>query len=389
MNIIETEQRYTSGVYPKREVAIVRGLGTRVWDDAGQEYLDCTSGQGVASLGHCHPAVARALAEQSQRLITCPEIFHNDQRANLLKRLAEVTPEGLDRFFLCNSGAEAIEGSLKLTRLSTKRTGVVATMRGFHGRTMGALSATWNKKYRKPFAPLVPDYTHVPFNKLAKMEQAISDKTAAVLVEIVQGEGGVRPGDADYFQGLRDLCHERGALLVIDEVQTGFGRTGRWFASEHMGIVPDIMALGKAIAGGYPMGAVALGPRVNELTKGTHGSTFGGNPLACAASLAALDAYEEEQLIERSATEGAYLLSRLRERLQMPLVRQIRGLGLMVGIELKIRVTPILRALMARGVLALPAGPTVLRLLPPLTITRQELDHAVDTIAESLAEVSR
>jgi len=388
MNIIETEQRYTSGVYPKREVAIVRGLGTRMWDDEGREYLDCTSGQGVANLGHCHPAVARALAEQSQRLITCPEIFYNDQRAKLLKRLAELTPEGLERFFLCNSGAEAIEGALKLARLSTKRTGIVATMRGFHGRTMGALSATWNKKYRKPFAPLVPDYKHVPFNKLAKMEAVIDDNTAAVLVEIVQGEGGVRPGDADYFQGLRDLCHERGALLVIDEVQTGFGRTGRWFASEHMGIVPDIMALGKAIAGGYPMGAVALGPRVNKLAKGTHGSTFGGNPLACAASLAALDAYEQEGLIEHSAKEGAYLLTRLQESLKTPLVRGIRGLGLMIGIELKIRVTPILRALMERGVLALPAGPTVLRLLPPLVITREELDRAVDAIAESLAEVS-
>ena len=212
---------------------------------------------------------------------------------------------------------------------------------------------------------------------------------AAVFLEPVPGANGVLVPPPEYWPTVREACDRHGALLVADEVLTGFGRTGRWFASEHMGIVPDIMALGKAIAGGYPMGAVALGPRVNELTKGTHGSTFGGNPLACAASLAALDAYEEEQLIERSATEGAYLLSRLRERLQMPLVRQIRGLGLMVGIELKIRVTPILRALMARGVLALPAGPTVLRLLPPLTITRQELDHAVDTIAESLAEVSR
>lgn len=386
MNIIETEQRYTSGVYPKREVAIVRGLGTHMWDAEGREYLDCTSGQGVANLGHCHPAVAAALAEQSQRLITCPEIFYNDQRAKLLKRLAEISPEGLERFFLCNSGAEAIEGALKLARLSTKRTGVVATMRGFHGRTMGALSATWNKKYRKPFAPLVPNYHHVPFNNLERMEQAIGDDTAAVLVEIVQGEGGVRPGNAEYFQGLRRLCDERGALLVIDEVQTGFGRTGRWFASEHMGIVPDIMSLGKAIAGGYPMGAVALGSRIGQLSKGTHGSTFGGNPLACAASLAAISAYEEEGLIERSAELGAYLLNSLKT-LKSPLVREIRGLGLMVGIELKTRVTPVLRALMARGVLALPAGPTVLRLLPPLVITREELDQAVEAIAASIAEL--
>ncbi|MGB0387914.1 MAG: aspartate aminotransferase family protein [Ardenticatenaceae bacterium] len=394
MNIIETEQRYTSGVYPKREAAIVRGSGTRVWDAEGNEYLDCTSAQGVANLGHCHPAVAAALAEQSQRLISCPEIFYNDQRARLLERLAGLLSGGegegskMDRFFLCNSGAEAVEGALKFARLSTKRTGVVATMRGFHGRTMGALSATWERKYRKPFAPLVPDYHHVPFNKLERMEQAIGDKTAAVLVEIVQGEGGVRPGDADYFQGLRRLCDERGALLVIDEVQTGFGRTGRWFAHQHMGIVPDIMALGKAIAGGYPMGAVALGTRVGKLPKGTHGSTFGGNPLACAASLAAIGAYEEDGLIERSAELGAYLLTRL-QTLESPLLRQIRGLGLMVGIELKTRVTPLLRALMARGVLALPAGPTVLRLLPPLIITPEELDQAVEAIADALGNMTR
>lgn len=384
MNIIQTEQQYTSGVYPKREVAIVRGQGTRVWDAEGREYLDCTSGQGVASLGHSHPAVAAALARQSQRLISCPEIFHNDQRAALLARLAERLPGDLDRFFLCNSGAEAVEGALKFARLSTKRTGIVATMRGFHGRTMGALSATWERKYRKPFAPLVPDYHHVPFNKLAKMEEAIGANTAAVLVEIVQGEGGVRPGSKEYFQGLRELCSERGAMLVIDEVQTGFGRTGRWFACEHVGIVPDLMSLGKAIAGGVPMGAVAIGSRVGGLAKGTHGSTFGGNPLACAAALAAIEAYQQEGLVQRSAELGAYLLKRL-QALDSPLVREVRGLGLIVGIELKKRVTPILRALMERGILALPAGPTVLRLLPPLVITQEELDHVVEVLSEVLA----
>jgi acetylornithine/LysW-gamma-L-lysine aminotransferase len=384
MNIIQTEQEYTSGVYPKREVAIVRGQGTRVWDAEGREYLDCTSGQGVANLGHSHPAVAAALARQSQRLISCPEIFHNDQRAALLARLAERLPGDLDRFFLCNSGAEAVEGALKFARLSTKRTGIVATMRGFHGRTMGALSATWERKYRKPFAPLVPDYHHVPFNKLAKMEEAIGPNTAAVLVEIVQGEGGVRPGSKEYFQGLRELCSERGAMLVIDEVQTGFGRTGRWFACEHVGIVPDLMSLGKAIAGGVPMGAVAIGSRVGGLAKGTHGSTFGGNPLACAAALAAIEAYEEEGLVQRSAELGAYLLRRL-QALDLPIVREVRGLGLIVGIQLKKRVTPVLRALMERGILALPAGPTVLRLLPPLVITQEELDHVVEVLSEVLA----
>ncbi|MFQ5410443.1 MAG: aspartate aminotransferase family protein, partial [Anaerolineales bacterium] len=364
VSVIETERQFTSGVYPKRDVAIVRGEGARVWDADGREYIDCVGGHGVANLGHCHPKVVEAIAQQAQMLITCSEVFYNDRRAELLSRLFARLPDGLNRIFLCNSGAEAVEGAIKFTRLSTGRPGIVATMRGFHGRTMGALSATWERKYREPFEPLVPAFSHVPFNNLDRMVQAVSDDTAAVLVEIVQGEGGVRPGSAEYFQGLRKLCDERGALLIVDEVQTGFGRTGRWFAVEHAGIVPDLMCLGKAIAGGVPMGAVAIGPAVAELPAGVHGSTFGGNPLACAAAIAALEAYDREGLIQRSTDMGRYLLERL-QNVESPLIREVRGLGLMIGIELKTRVTPVLQELMGRGVLALPAGPTVLRLLPP------------------------
>lgn len=384
--VIALERRFTSGVYPKRDVAIVRGRGARVWDAAGREHIDCVGGHGVANLGHCHPAVTEAIARQAQMLITCPEVFYNDRRAEFLARLVERLPEGLERVFLCNSGAEGVEAAIKFARLSTGRPGIVATMRGFHGRTLGALSATWERKYRRPFEPLVPGFTHAPFDNLEAMEKAVGDETAAVLVEIVQGEGGVRPGSRAYFQGLRRLCDERGALLIVDEVQTGFGRTGRWFACQHHGLVPDLMCLGKAIAGGVPMGAVAIGPRVAELPTGSHGSTFGGNPLACAAALAALDAYEREGLVERSAELGAYLLDRLRA-LDSPLVREVRGLGLMLGIELKRRVTPVLQALMARGVLALPAGSTVLRLLPPLVIKREELETVAEAIGEVLAEM--
>ncbi|MDQ4078018.1 MAG: aminotransferase class III-fold pyridoxal phosphate-dependent enzyme, partial [Chloroflexota bacterium] len=217
---------------------------------------------------------------------------------------------------------------------------------------------------------------------------AVGPDTAAVLVEIVQGEGGVRPGAAEYFRGVRRLCDERGALLIVDEVQTGFGRTGRWFACEHVGVTPDLICLGKAIAGGVPMGAVAIGARVGELPTGSHGSTFGGNPLACAAALAALDAYKQEALIERAAETGEYLLSRLRT-IESPLIREVRGLGLMVGVELKVRVTPLLQLLMDGGILALPAGSTVLRLLPPLVITRQEVDRVLDGLTEVLAELVR
>ncbi|MBS1252579.1 MAG: [LysW]-aminoadipate semialdehyde transaminase [Anaerolineales bacterium] len=383
MDVIELERQFASGVYPKREVAIVQGEGALVWDAEGREYIDCVAGHGVANLGHCHPAVAKAIAKQAQTLITCPEVFHNDRRGELLSQLTAHLPDGLTRIFLCNSGAEAVEGAIKFARLSTGRPGIVATMRGFHGRTLGALSATWKRKYREPFEPLVPGFSHVPFDNLERMAQAVGEDTAAVLVEIVQGEGGVRPGSPEYFQGLRELCDERGAHLIVDEVQTGFGRTGCWFAVEHAGIVPDLMCLGKAIAGGVPMGAVAIGPAVSELPTGVHGSTFGGNPLACSASIAALEAFEREGLTQRSAEMGAYTQERLRA-IQSPLIREVRGLGLMIGVEFKTRVTPVLRDLMERGVLALPAGTTVLRLLPPLVISRDQIDTVVAAIAATL-----
>ncbi len=387
MNTIQLETQYTSGVYGKRDVAVVRGEGVRVWDDLGRDYIDCVAGISVANVGHCHPTVVAAIQQQAATLMTAPEMFYNDQRAAVLARLAEVTPDGIERFFLCNSGTEAVEGSIKFARLATDRSGVVATMRGFHGRTLGSLSATHNKKYRDPFGPLVPGFSHVPYGNLAKMDAAIGDDTAAVLLEVVQGEGGVRVGDADYFQAVRQLCDERGALLILDEVQTGFGRTGRWFACEHVGIVPDLMAMGKAIAGGMPMGAIGIGPRVEGLTPGVHGSTFGGNPLACAAALATLRVYEDEALIAASAENGTYFLERLQE-INSPLIREVRGLGLMVGVELRVRAMDLVRGLMDRGILSLTAGSTVLRLLPPLTITRAELDVVVEQISDVLQEMA-
>ena len=378
---MELEQRHSAGTYPKREVVLVRGSGTHVWDENGKQYIDCAGGHGVLLLGHCHPAVTAAICEQAGQLVTCPGIFYNDRRAELLAKLAEVT--GLERAFLCNSGTEAVEGAFKFARLSTGRTEIVATMRGFHGRTMGALSATWEKKYREPFAPLVPGIAHVPYGKIERMEAAISEDTAAVIVEIVQGEGGVRPGSTEYLQGVRKLCSERGALLIVDEVQTGFGRTGKMFAFEHHGIQPDVLCLAKGIAGGVPMGAVALGDRVTGIHPGVHGSTFGGNPLACAAALAAIGVLQDEDLPGQAAEKGAYLLREL-HKIDAPQIRDIRGLGLMVGIELRTRVRPYLEALIEQGVLALPAGPTVIRLLPPLVIGREELDGVVGALASAL-----
>jgi len=383
LSIIELENKYTSGVYPKREVAIVRGEGARVWDEQGRSYIDCVAGHGVAIVGHCNPAVVDAVCQQAHTLITCPEIFYNDVRARLMERLAALAPDGLQRVFLCNSGTEAVEAALKLARLSTGRTCVVATMRGFHGRTMGALSATWEPKYREPYEPLLPGFRHVPYNNLDALRNAVDEKTGAVLLEVVQGEGGVNAGSREYLLGAQELCEQSGALLIIDEVQTGLGRTGKLFACEYHGLIPDLLCLAKGLAGGVPIGAVLMGPRVCNIQPGVHGTTFGGNSLAAAAALAALDYIVQNDLPGQSARKGAWALERL-GRIQARVIREVRGLGLMIGIELRQKATPYLRTLMEEGVLALPAGPTVVRLLPPLVITEQDLAEACDTIERVL-----
>jgi acetylornithine/LysW-gamma-L-lysine aminotransferase len=381
------EQAHTSGVYPKRDLTIVRGEGAYLWDDEARRYIDCVGGQGAANLGHSHPAVVAAIEAQSRTLISCPEIFYNDVRAQYLAELTAAAPDGLDRAFLSNSGTEAIEAAIKFARASTGRSEIIAAMRGFHGRSMGALSATWNKKYRRPFLPLVPDFTHVPYNNIAALEAAVSDKTAAVLLEPVQGEGGVRPADPSFLQAARALCDRHGAMLILDEIQTGFGRTGQLFACEHYDVTPDIMALAKSIAGGMPMGATLIGPQVGELPRMGHGSTFGGNPLAAAAARATLHVLQEEALPQRAARLGDRTLVRL-SAIDNPLIREVRGLGLMIGVEMKIKVGPVLRALQERGILALPAGATVLRLLPPLIIAEEDLDVVVENITEILAELA-
>ncbi|GIK56376.1 MAG: acetylornithine/succinylornithine family transaminase [Chloroflexi bacterium] len=386
MDTFTLENQFTSGVYGKREVAIVRGRGAMVWDGDGRVYIDCAAGTAVANVGHCHPAVVDAITRQAQTLITCQEMFYNDERARFMSRLAAILPGDLNRVFLCNSGTEAVEAALKFARLSTGRAEVVAMMRGFHGRTFGALSATHKSDYREPFQPLVPGFSHVPFGNVARLDTAVSEQTAAVILEIVQGEGGVRLADPAFFQAARRLCDERGALLIVDEVQTGYGRIGTFFACEQVGITPDLICLGKAMAGGLPIGAVGIGGRVQNLTPGVHGSTFGGNPLACAAANAVLAVMEAEGLHGRAAERGAYFMEQL-WAIPSPLIREVRGLGLLVGVELKIRAMEVVRGLMERGVLALTAGSTVLRLTPPLVITKEEIDQVVEAIAAVLVEM--
>ena len=383
MSTIEVERSHTSGVYAKTSIQLVRGAGAHVWDSEGLKYIDCVAGWGAAAVGHCHPSVVAAIQQQATRLLSCPESFYNDQRSYLTSRLADVAPTGLTRSFLCNSGAESVEGAIKFARLTTHRPGIVATVNAFHGRTLGSLSATWKPKFREPFQPLVPGFTHVQFDNLGEMSDVVSDQTAAVIVEVVQGEGGVHPCSPGYLQGLQELCRQHGALLILDEVQTSMGRAGRMFACEYHGVAPDLLCLGKAMAGGLPMGAVLIGPRIPQLTPGVHASTFGGNPLISAAAAATLDLICEQDLSSRAARLGTWMMDELR-KIDSPRIKEVRGLGLLVGIELNEDCQNYIAALRERGVLAMTAGPSVLRFVPPLVIEESDLAEVVSKVREVL-----
>ena len=380
--IIDTENKHTSGVYAKQTLTIVRGQGASLFDVDGVEYLDCSSGHGVANLGHAHPKIAEALYKQASTLITLFESFPNDQRAQLMEKITGLVP-GLDRVFFCNSGTEAVEAAFKFARISTGRKNFIAANRAFHGRTFGSLSATFNKKYREGFEPLLPGVSHVSYNNIEALDKAVNEETAAVILEVVQGEGGVYPASLEYIQAARRICDERGALLIVDEIQTGFGRTGKIFAIQHFDVTPDLLTCAKSLAGGVPMGAVLIGANIKNLVPGVHGSTFGGNPLSCAAANAALDVMSEEDLAGQAAAKGAYLMEKLK-KIQSPNIREVRGMGLMIGIEMKQKVTPYIKTLQEKKIIALNAGLTVIRLLPPLVITYEQIDHLVDVLTEVL-----
>lgn len=381
--IIDIETKNSAGTYAKQPLVIVRGQGASLFDTDGVEYLDCASGHGVANLGHAHPKIAEAIYQQASILITLFETFPNDKRAELMKKITSLV-DGLDRVFLCNSGTESVEAAFKFARISTGRKNIVAAMRAFHGRTYGSLSATFNKKYREGFEPLVPGFSHVPYNNIEALDKAVNGETAAVILEVVQGEGGVYAISAEYIRAARRICDERGALLIVDEIQSGFGRTGKMFAIQHFGVIPDLLTCAKSLAGGVPMGAVLIGHHVQNLTVGVHGSTFGGNPLACAAAVAALGVIEEEDLPRQALVKGAYLMDKLKQ-IGSPNIREVRGMGLMIGIELKQKVAPYIKSLQEKKIIALNAGMTVIRLLPPLVISYQQIDHLVEVLSEVLA----
>jgi acetylornithine/LysW-gamma-L-lysine aminotransferase len=383
MNYQEVESFHTTGIYSKRPITIVQGKGALLWDDSGNKFIDCIGGHGASSLGHANPEVANAISAQASKLINCPETFYNDNRAQLMKKISDIAPDNLQYVFLCNSGSEANEAAIKFARLITNRKEILAAKNGFHGRTMGALSATWEKKYKAPFEPLVPGFLHREYNNFPEFESAITNQTAAVIIEIIQGEGGITLGNKEFLREVQRVCRERGALLIIDEIVTAFGRTGAMFASQHYGLTPDLITLGKSIAGGVPMGAVLINKEFGKLPLGVHGSTFGGNPLACAASLAAIKYLEENSLVNQSKELGGWFMGELR-KIKSPTIQDVRGLGLMIGVELKNRVSPYINLLIEKGILVGSAGANVLRFTPPLVISKNELDVVIHSLEETL-----
>uniref|UniRef100_A0A7C2WD64 Aspartate aminotransferase family protein n=1 Tax=Thermorudis sp. TaxID=1969470 RepID=A0A7C2WD64_9BACT len=381
--IVALDRELQPPLYAKRGLALVRGEGVWLWDSDGRRYLDLMSNYGVNILGHAHPRVTAAIVAQAGRLLSCHQSFASDVRAAFLERLLAVAPAGLTRAFLSNSGTEAVEAALKFVWATTGRRKIVAARRGYHGRTLGALAATAEKKYREPFLGLLAEAEHIPYGDPEALAAALDERTAAVILEPVQGESGIYSAPDDYLRAARELTRQAGVLLIFDEVQTAF-RTGAWFACQHAGVTPDLLCVAKGLANGVPIGATLMTEEIAAaLPAGVHGSTFGGNPLACAAGLATLETLAVDSLIPHSADVGAYFLRRLRE-LEHPAVREVRGRGLMLGIELKSRSTPVLKAMQERGLLALPAGTVVVRLLPPLIITREQVDEAVAGIAAAL-----
>lgn len=387
-DIIDQENKLMANVFGKRPIVITKGKGATLWDINGKEYVDCMGGYGVALLGHCHPKVVAAVCKQAETLISCHASLYNDKRTEFLQKLTNITPKGLNKAFLSNSGAESVECAIKLARKYTGKPKIIAMMGGYHGKTMGALSATWDKKYREPFMPLVPEIKHVPPDNLEKIQEAITDKTAAVLLEPIRGEGGVRVPPDGFLQGLRQLCDEKNILLIFDEVQTSFGRTGKLFGCEHWGVTPDIMCLAKPFAGGLPIGITVAKENIMAAFKvGEHSTTFSGSPLVCAAGCAAIDALTEENLTEQAATMGKYFKEQL-ETLQSKhtIIKEVRGKGLMLGVELRFDVFRIILKAAEKGILILDAGRNVLRFLPPMVITKAQVDKAIAVLDAVLEE---
>lgn len=390
--LMQWSESYLMQTYARYPLCLVRGDGVRVWDSDGKEYLDFTSGHVVLGLGHCHPRVVGTIREQAATLTNVSNLFHSPPGIHLAKLLVEHS--FADRVFFSNSGAEANEAAIKLARKHARETAssdryeIIATRNSFHGRTLATLTATGQEKVWHGFEPLVPGFKHVPYNDLRAVERAIDSRTAAVLVEPVQGEGGVLVPDDGYLPGLRKLCDAAGILLILDEIQTGMGRTGTLWAYQRSGVAPDIMTLAKALANGIPIGATLATETVaTALTRGSHGSTFGGNPFATAIGLTTLATVLEENLPERAGRVGRVLMGRLEAmKPARPLIKLVRGKGLLIGIELTAPAAPVVARCRERGLLMLTAGDNVLRLAPPLIVGEADVERALAILDSALGE---
>ena len=382
----EQDEAHVMHTYARLPVMFVRGQGARLYDADGKEYLDFLAGIAVNGLGHCHPRHVRAIQEQAATLIHTSNLYLTAPQAELAAKLCALSD--MERVFFCNSGAEANEAAIKIARKYGKAHGgadkyhIITATRSFHGRTLATVTATAQPKYQEPFAPLVPGFSYVPYNDVAALEAAITDQTCAVLLEPVQGEGGVYPAHKPFLEAARALCDRHQALLMFDEIQCGMGRTGTWWAYQQFGVVPDVMTLSKSLGGGVPIGAcLARGAAATTLVPGDHGSTFAGNPLSARAALAVIEAMEEEHLLENARAMGAYFVHRLNTSSMRHKIKDIRALGLMLGVELaQPDARRVLLDCLEQGLILNAVGDSILRLLPPLIITQADVDQAVGVL---------
>ena len=375
MNWFDREAKVMIPFFKRQRVVFVRGEGCWLYDINGKKYLDMVAGIATVSIGHSHPYFIKRVYEQLNKLVHVSNLFYTIPQIELGEKLQSIT--GLDKFFFCNSGAEAVEASLKIARKYTGRKKFVAFTNAFHGRTMGALSVTWKEKFRKPFEPLIKPVEFAKFNDITDLEKKVDDDTAAVILEPIQGEAGVYPADKDFIKAIFEERDEHGFVVIFDEIQTGFGRTGEWFAKDHFKVDPDIITMAKAMGSGIPIGGVGVKEEIAEKMEPTeHASTFGGNPLACVASLATIEIIEKEKLVENSRRMGEYLKRRLNE-----IGLEARGLGLMIGVDVDNAFEIVKRAL-EKGLVINATSERTLRLVPPLVIKREEIDYAIEILEE-------
>ncbi len=394
-DIIQLTERHVAATYGRYPVALVRGKGMHVWDATGKRYLDFVAGVAVDGLGHCHPKIVRAIRKQAGRLIHVSNWFHIEEQSKLA---AEITRLSFgNKVFFCNSGAEANEGAIKLARRffvdrgQKNKTEIITTDNAFHGRTLGSMSATPQDKIQKGFGPLVPGFKYVPFDDIAAVRKAVTSKTCAVMIEPIQGESGVNIPGKTYLKELRKLCDRKKILLILDEVQTGFGRTGRLFAYQRFGAQPDIMTLAKGLGAGVPIGALVMTHRLaKSLGPGTHGSTFGGNPLVCAAALESVNLVSQKDFLRNVRETGKYFLSRLKElSRKSPIVKTVRGMGLILAIDIEGSSAEVAKDCMERGILVNSIQPGTLRFIPPLIVTPKDIDALIRVLEKSLARLQR